>query len=176
MSENPSVPKPKEKHKSHNQTLTSNLGVELNAVHGLRFVGDSGVFRVLGLADSVESLGQVAELITVGHPYGHGILKALEQLVNMASEPGGLQVSVTIFAGGTGDNVVGVQTVGNLLETVANSQNGDAQFEEGGVDVGGTLLVHGVRTTGQDDTLGLPGQIGELLGAREHLRVDIDLS
>lgn len=66
--------------------------------------------------------------------------------------------------------------MGNLLETVANSENRDAQFEEGRVDMGRTLLVNGVRTTGQDDTLRLPGQLGELLGAWEHLRVDIDLS
>jgi hypothetical protein len=42
--------------------------------------------------------------------------------------------------------------------------------------VGGILLVHGVGTTGQDDSLGAPAEIGQLLGTGEHLRVDIDLS
>jgi hypothetical protein len=85
-----------------------NLGVELNAVHGLRLVGNCGEFRVLGLANCVEALGQVAELIAVTHPNGHSILKALEKLIDVASEPGGLQISVTVFTSSTGDNVVGV--------------------------------------------------------------------
>lgn len=150
--------------------------MELNAVNGLGLVSNGGELRVLSFTNGVEALGQVAKLVTVGHPHGHGILETLEELIDMASEASGLQVSVTVFTGGTGDDVIGVETVSDLLETVADSQNGNAQLEEGGVNVGGALLVDGVGAAREDDTLGLPGQLGELLGAREHLRVDIDLS
>lgn len=156
--------------------LTGDLGVELNAVNGVSLVGDGSVLRVLGHANGVEALGQVAELVTVRHPNSHGILQTLEQSVDMSSEAGGLQLSVTVFSGGTGDDVVGVDTVGDLLQTVADTENGDTEFEEGGVNVGSTVLVDGVRATGEDDTLGLPAQIGELLGAGQHLGVDIDFS
>ena len=67
----------------------------------------------------------------MGRPHGYSLLKTFEPLVNMASEPSGLQIGVTVFTSGTGNNVVGVQAEGNLLETVADSQNGDAQLEEG---------------------------------------------
>ena len=150
--------------------------MELNAVNGLGLVSNGSELGVLSFTNGVETLGEVAELITVGHPHGHGILETVEQLIHMASEASGLQVGVTVFTRGTGDDVIGVETVGNLLETVADSQNRDTQLEEGGVNVGGALLVDGVGTSREDDTLGLPGQLGELLGTREHLRVDIDLS
>jgi hypothetical protein len=66
--------------------------------------------------------------------------------------------------------------VGNLLETVADSQNGNTQLEKGGIDVRSVLLVDRVGTTGKNDALGLPGQIRKPLGTWQHLRVDIDLS
>jgi hypothetical protein len=37
-------------------------------------------------------------------------------------------------------------------------------------------VVDGVWTTRENNTSGLPRKLGELLGAREHLRVDIDLT
>lgn len=156
--------------------LTGNFGVELDAVNWVRLVGNGSVLGVLGRADGVETLGKVAELVAVGHPHGHGILETLKELVDVAAEASGLQISVAVLTSGTSDNVVGVETVSDLLETVADSQNGDTKIEEGGVNVGSVLLVHGVGTAGQDDTLGLPSKIGQLLGARKHLTVDVDLT
>ena len=150
--------------------------MELDAVDRFGLVGNGSVLRVLGRANGVETLGKVAELVTVRHPDGHGILETLEELVNVTTEASGLQISVTVLTSGASDNVVGVETVSNLLETVADSQNGDTKFEEGGVNVGSVLLVNGVGTAGQDDTLGLPGKVGQLLGARKHLTVDVDLT
>lgn len=51
------------------------------------------------------------------------------------------------------------------------SENGSA-----GRDPLTAVLVDTVGTTGQDDTLGLEGQIGDLLSAWQHLTVDIDLA
>jgi len=150
--------------------------VELNAIDGLALVGDGGEFGVLGGTNSVEALGQAAELVTVRHPHGHGILQTLEELIDMATEASGLQISMAILTSGSSDNAVRVQAVGNFLQTVADSQNRDAEIEEGRVDMRSILLVYGVGATRQDDSLGLPSQIGQLLGAREHLGVDIDLA
>ena len=38
------------------------------------------------------------------------------------------------------------------------------------------VLVNTVGATGEDNTLGLEGEVGHLLGAGQHLTVDIDLS
>lgn len=94
----------------------------------------------------------------------------------MATKARSLQVSVTIFPRGPSNDVVSVQTVGYLLETVADTEDRDAELEEGGVNMRGVFLVDGVWPPRQDDTLGLPAQVSQFLGAREHLGVDIDLA
>jgi hypothetical protein len=150
--------------------------VELNAVDGVALVSDGSELGVLGGSNGVEALGQVAELVTVGHPHSHSILQTLEELVDVATETSGLQISMAVLTSGSSDDVVGVQAVGDLLQTVADSQDRDTELEEGGVDVRSILFVNGVGTTRQDNSLGLPGQIGQLLGARQHLGVDVDLA
>lgn len=156
--------------------LTGNLGVELNAIDRLTLVSDGSELRVLGCADSVESLWQIAKLVTVRHPHGHRILKALEELVDVTTEPSSLQIGMTVFPSDSSNNVIRVQAVGDFLQTVADSQNRDTEVEEGGVNVGSVLLIHRVGATRQNDALGLPAQIGQLLGAGKHLGVDIDLA
>lgn len=42
--------------------------------------------------------------------------------------------------------------------------------------MGSTVLVDRVRASGQDDAGGLPVEIFQLLSARKHLRVNIELS
>ncbi len=44
------------------------LGVELDGVDGLLAVADGGVLGVLGSGDGVEAIGELGELVTVGHP------------------------------------------------------------------------------------------------------------
>jgi hypothetical protein len=124
----------------------------------------------------VESLGQVTELVTVRHPNSHITLKTLKQLINMAAELGSLQIGMAVFPRRSRNDIVRVQTVCELLQTIADTQDGDTEVEEGGIGVGSAVLVNGVRTAGEDNTLGLPSEVGELLGAGEHLGVDIDFS
>lgn len=40
----------------------------------------------------------------------------------------------------------------------------------------GAILIDTVGTTAQDDTLGLPGQVGGLLCTRQKLGIDVELS
>lgn len=148
--------------------------MELNAVNRISLVCNSRVLGVLGSANRVETLWQIAKLITVRHPHGHSILKPIKELVNVATEASSLQVGVAIFARRSGNNVVSVETVGDLLEAVADTEDWDAKFKEGRIDVRGVFLVDRVWATGQDNALGLPAQISQLLGAWQHLGVSLN--
>jgi hypothetical protein len=157
-------------------TLLSTDRMELYTVHGISLVSNGGELGVLGSANGVKALGQVAEFVTMRHPHSHGVLEALKELVNVAAKARSLQVSVTIFARGSSNDVVSVKTVGDLLETVADTEDRDAEIEEGGIDMRGAFLVDGVRSARQNDTFGLPAQVSQLLGAWQHLGVNIDLA
>lgn len=156
--------------------LTSNFGMELNSIDRIRLVRNSREFRIPRGADSVEALRQVTELVTVRHPNGHITLNVLKQLINVATKLSSLQVGMTVFPSSACNHIVRVQAVGELLESVADTENGDAEIEESRVGVGCAILVDGVWAAGENDTLGLPSQIGELLGAGEHLGVDVDFA
>lgn len=52
--------------------------MKLYAVHGFSLVSNGGELGVLGGANGVKALGQVAELVTVRHPHSHGVLEALK--------------------------------------------------------------------------------------------------
>lgn len=124
--------------------LTCDLWVKLDAIDRIRLVRNGRVLRVLRSTDSVKALGQVAELVTVRHPNGHIALDILEELINVTAKLSGLQISMAVFPRGSGNNVIRVQAVGELLETVADTQDWDAKLEECRVGVGCTLFVDGV--------------------------------
>lgn len=115
------------------------LGVELDTVDGLGLVGNTSVRGVGGGGNGVEALGQLGELVTVAHPDQHVILDAGEQLVDvtLGVEALGVQVGMTVLALGAGDDVALVQSVGDFLQTVADTENRNSKVEEGGIDVGG---------------------------------------
>lgn len=115
------------------------LGVELHTVEGLGLVGNTGIRRVGGGGNGVEAGGELDELVTVAHPDLDLALEAGEQLVDVALvvEALGVEVGVAILTLGTGVDVLLVQTVGDFLQTVADTENGDTEVEDGGVSVGG---------------------------------------
>lgn len=130
--------------------------MELNAIYGLRLVGDSSVFGILGCANDVESFRQITKLVTMRHPHGHSLLEAFEKPVHMTTDSARLQIGMSIFSGSPGNDVIRVQAVRDLLKSVADTQDRDTEIEDGRVNVGCILLVHGVGTAGEDNTLGLP--------------------
>lgn len=119
------------------------LGVELHTVEGLGLVGNTGIGGVGGGGDGVEVGGELDELVTVTHPDLYLALEAGEQLVDVALvvEALGVEVGVTILTLGTGVNVVLAQTVGDFLQTVADTEDGDTEVEDGGVSVGGCSWI-----------------------------------
>lgn len=50
------------------------------------------------------------------------------------------------------------------------------KLEHGRVDVRSTVLIDGVGAAGENDTLGLVVKIGNLGGAWQHLRENVELS
>lgn len=82
---------------------------------------------------------------------------------------------VTVFFLLAGENILPV-VPGQFLKTVADTQNGHVELEDGGVDVGCNFFVDREWTARQDHTLGLPWQLCDLLGTRKHFRVDIEFT
>jgi hypothetical protein len=114
--------------------------VELNAINRLGLVCNTGILRVGGSSDGVEAIGQLDELITVTHPYLDVLLQTSEQLVDVSLvvESLSVEVGMAIFTSSTGDDVILSKSVGNFLKTVTNSKNGNTEFEDSRVSVGGT--------------------------------------
>lgn len=138
---------------------------------------DGGVLRVLGRGDGVETLGQLGELVTVRHPNLHGgVLKAGKQTVGVGVDALGLELGRAILAVDTGNNVVLVQTVGQLLLAVADTENWDVEVKVGRVDVGSVGVVNGVGAATENEADGLELELGQLGGAGLHLRVDVELA
>lgn len=151
--------------------------VELDSVDWLSVVGNGGVLGVLGGGDGVEPLGQLAQLVAVGHPHLHAALDALEQAVGMGVDALGIQLCHAVLpVSSTSHNVLAIQAIRKLLETVAYSKNRDVEIEECRVDVWRSLIVDGVRPSTEDEADRLELQLGELGSARQHLRVDIELT
>lgn len=113
------------------------MGITINR---LGLVCDTGILRVGGSSDGMEAIGQLDKLVTVTHPYLDVLLQTCEQLVDVSLvvESLGFQVGMAVFASSTGDDVVLSKSVGDFLEPVANSKNGNTEFEDSGVSVGGT--------------------------------------
>lgn len=125
----------------------------------------------------MEALRQLRQLIAVRHPHLDGALDALKQAVDVRVDAAlGCQLGGAVLAVNARDDVILVQTVGELLLAVAYAQDWHAQVEEGWVGVGGALIVDGVGSTAEDDAHGLELELGELGCAGQHLRVDIELA
>lgn len=88
----------------------------------------------------------------------------------------GRQLGLTVLTVHAGYHVVLVQAEGQLLLAVADSQDWNAQLEEGRVGVWCVLVVDGVGPAAEDDTDRLELELGELGGAGEHLGVDIEFA
>jgi hypothetical protein len=83
---------------------------------------------------------------------------------------------VAVFALLASNDVLLVAVPCDLLETVADTEDWDTHLEDSGVDVGRVIRVDRVGTAGKDNTLGLEGELRDLLGARKHLGVDAQLA
>lgn len=101
---------------------------------------DTSILGVGGSSNGMETLGQLDKLVTVTHPYLDVLLQTSEQLVDVSLvvKSLGVQVGMAVFTSSTGDNVILSKSVGNFLKTVADSENGNTEFEDRRVSVGST--------------------------------------
>ena len=135
------------------------LGMVLHAVEAPALVGDGHVGAGVGVGDQGEALGDLLHIVAVAHPgdaLGGDILEkaagGIEPGLGLAVLPGGIVL-------GGGDPAP--QGVGHQLAAVADAQDGDAQFKEGGVHVGGGIVIDAVGAAGEDEADG--GQAADLL-------------
>jgi len=129
--------------------------VELDAVDWLRFVGNASEWRIGGSGNRVEVWWKRAELVAVGHPDLNIVLEALEQLIDVTIFTRSLQLGVPVLSVFASNDIFAVVPC-DLLQTIAYAENWDSEVEHGWVDVRSVLLIHGVWTTGENDTLRLP--------------------
>jgi hypothetical protein len=104
-----------------------NLGVELDSVELALGVGDSGVGSVGGSSDGQEPGGKSTELVTVRHPDVHLVINTLEESIDVRGSggvAGDVQDGVSVLLTVTSTDVLSV-VPGDLLKTVADSENGD---------------------------------------------------
>ena len=155
------------------------FGVKLDAVEGARVVGDAGEGGVWGGGDGVEGGREARELVAVGHPDGvdgGGGAHVGEERGDGAGGAGREgELGVAVLAFFAREDVL-AEVPGNLLQPVADAEDGDGEVEDGGVDVRGGGLVDGVGPAGEDDAFGGPGEVRELLRAGQHLGVDIQVA
>lgn len=166
-------------HKRSNDLLTPggvrNLGVELDTINRLGFVGDGGERGSRGGRDGDKVRGKGGKLVTVRHPdltiycqHTRSLavlqtktrlqatvrlhLNTLEQciLILLASLDN-LDLGVTVLPVGVSIDGAAVDT-GDLLETIADTEDGNAEGEDVGVDVRSVRSVNRVRGAGKDDT------------------------
>ncbi|KAI3482194.1 hypothetical protein L1887_55164 [Cichorium endivia] len=152
------------------------LGVELDAVDGLGLVGHGGEGCGGRLADDDKVLGRLAELVAVRHPDLHAALPVLEERVEVGHAGlDHLDLGVAVLALVVRVHLAAV-VPGDLLEAVADAEHGHAGGEDVRVDARRHLVVHRVGRAGEDDALGLPVEVLDLLRAGEHLAVHVELT
>jgi hypothetical protein len=116
------------------------------------FMSNTGKFRICRGSNGVKSLWEFDQLVAVAHPDLEMVLQTSKKLVNVSLtvESFGGHIGVTIFASDAGDNVALVPLVSDFLQTVADSENRDAEIEERGVTVRSTIFVNTEWTTGEN--------------------------
>lgn len=153
-----------------------NLWVKLETVDVLALVADGSVFGVGRSGDGVEALWELGQLVTVRHPHLELVLESIKQAVNMSVNLPGLEIGMAELSCGASNDVVLAAAVGDLLKAVAYSEDRYVQVEVCWVDMGCAFFVDAGGSARQDDASRLPVEVGKLLGAREHLRVDMEIS
>lgn len=83
--------------------------------------------------------------------------------------------SVTVLAVVTSLDLA-AHIVCHFLQAVTDTEDRYAGIKHSRVDAGCVLIIHRVRRTRQDNTLGLKVEIGHLLGAWQELTVDTEFT
>ncbi|MEY5025724.1 MAG: hypothetical protein RLZZ244_1252 [Verrucomicrobiota bacterium] len=124
------------------------LGVELEAVEAAGGVLDDGEGAVVGGGDGLEALGELGDFVAVGVPDFDGFPEALEEGA-FAGDAEGAHAVLAAF----GIFDFAAEVMPHELHSVADAEDGDAEFEDGGIGLGGVLGVDAGGAAGEDDAL-----------------------
>lgn len=141
-------------------------------------MSNTSILRVGGSGNCVESLRKLGEFITMAHPDLHVFLDPSKKLINVALivESLRIEIRVTVFARRASNDIVLAEAMSDFLKAVADSKHWNSEVKECGINVGGTVFVYTVGTTGEDDALGFEWEIGKFLSAWEHFTVYIQIA
>ena len=131
------------------------LGVVLHAIEAPLLVGNGHIGAGIGMGGECKALGHLGHIVAVAHPGNTLLGQALEELtggvvvgLGLAVLPGGILL-------GGGD--LTAKGVGHQLAAIADTQHRHPQLKDGGVHMGGLLVVHTVGAAGEDKADGLHG-------------------
>ena len=119
------------------------FGVELDGVEGFGGVAHGGHGAGGGGGEGEEGGAEVFDLIAVGHPDGGFGGDAVEEVGGVLRE---VEFGAAVFAGGGGFDVATEELCGDL-QAGADAEDGDAEFEDAGVALGGVFFVDGGGAT-----------------------------
>ena len=124
------------------------LGVELHGIDFSAGVFHSGARTVVRLADHLEALGRLGDVVGVTHPYNALFVDVFEKRAVRS----GFQLNFAVFADGSGFNR-SVFHPGDQLTAVADTENGNAELEYFRCVMRRLLVIDAVWSACEDDTL-----------------------
>lgn len=124
--------------------------VELQTVDRPGVVTDRGRRAGVGRGQGDEVFAEVADLVAVAHPRGELGRHTIEERILFLDAADGMSE----LAGVAGRDLA-AEGPADLLHAVADSQDRDAQLEQGRIGMGGAIGVDAGRSTGEDQSPGI---------------------
>ena len=131
------------------------LRVILHTIEASCLIADGNIRAGIGMGHQLEALGHLCHIVAMAHPRNALFGQALEELaggiiigLGFAVLPGSILLRRSDLT---------TQGMGHQLAAIADTKDWNAHAEDLRVIVGGFLLIHTARATGEDDTDGVHG-------------------
>ena len=155
------------------ELAVGHLGMELDGVELLRLVLHGSHRAVIGGGGDLEALRQLIDPVRMAHPHDAALGHIGKKLGSLLFQ---VQLNLAVFGSLGGDDRAAGHPGGELA-AVANAENGNAQFQNRRVIVGGRHIIDAVGAAGEDDALVVPGL--DLSGGNGivllDLRIDVEI-
>ena len=125
------------------------FGVELDGPNIPRRVGDAG-YGVGGFGGEMEARRESLGAVAVGHPGGHGGGEFGEKGIGFEQIYFG--VAIFAFIGGADSSA---EVMDDVLESIADAEDGEAESEDGGIGRWGVGVVDRAGASGENDSDGM---------------------
>ena len=128
------------------------FGVELHAVEFARIVGNGRERRAVRHCHGAEALRQGGHAVAMAHPHRRSLARP-PHATKQRRVGGDLERGAAEFAGVAAFHLAAKGSNESLL-AVADAEDGHAGLDERGRELRRTGLMHGCRSSGEDDRLG----------------------